>query len=156
MSSIMKTSSQFKDETISIVRTMPLKSILFIPDSYVDIYIDRWLKVDEKTGMSKAHEDYKRYYQYLTSLPDDLKVMDVNLYMFKVARSIIDDLLVDILQDGYYNSVFYQSNMSKKDVEYFVTLTRSIIDRLQDHITQESKELLYKNIDNIPDMVNKE
>ena len=60
MSNIMKTTSEFKKEITDIVRSMPLKEILFVPDSFVESAISAWLEVNPETGISIAQEEYRK------------------------------------------------------------------------------------------------
>jgi hypothetical protein len=51
MTNIMKTTAEFKKEITDIVRSMPLKEILFVPDSFVEGAISAWLEVDPEKDM---------------------------------------------------------------------------------------------------------
>ena len=138
MSNIMKTTSEFKKEITDIVRSMPLKEILFVPDSFVEGAISAWLEVNPETGISIAQEEYRKYYHMITSLPDKQVIMDIDLYMFRVARKIIDGLMISMLDVRYYDNIFGHANLSPDDAKYFVDLTNDVINRVEQQVEVES------------------
>ena len=138
MSNIMKTTAEFKKEITDIVRSMPLKEILFVPDSFVEGAISAWLEVNPETGISIAQEEYRKYYHMITSLPDEQVIMDIDLYMFRVARKIIDGLMIAMLDVRYYDNIFGHANLSPDDAKYFVDLTNDVINRVEQQVEAES------------------
>lgn len=138
MSNIMKTTAEFKKEITDIVRSMPLKEILFVPDSFVEGAISAWLEVNPETGLSIAQEEYRKYYHMITSLPDEQVIMDMDLYMFRVARKIIDGLMISMLDVRYYDNIFGHANLSPDDAKYFVDLTNDVINRVEQQVEAES------------------
>lgn len=138
MSNIMKTTAEFKKEITEIVRSMPLKEILFVPDSFVEGAISAWLEVNPETGISIAQEEYRKYYHMITSLPDEQVIMDIDLYMFRVARKIIDGLMISMLDVRYYDNIFGHANLSPDDANYFVDLTNDVINRVEQQVEAES------------------
>ena len=138
MSNIMKTTVVFKKEITDIVRSMPLKEILFVPDSFVEGAISAWLEVNPETGLSIAQEEYRKYYHMITSLPDEQVIMDIDLYMFRVARRIIDGLMISMLDVRYYDNIFGHANLSPDDAKYFVDLTNDVINRVEQQVEAES------------------
>lgn len=138
MSNIMKTTAEFKKEITDIVRSMPLKEILFVPDSFVEGAISAWLEVNPETGLSIAQEEYRKYYHMITSLPDEQIIMDIDLYMFRVARKIIDGLMISMLDVRYYDNIFGHANLSPDDAKYFVDLTNDVINRVEQQVEAES------------------
>ena len=138
MSNIMKTTAEFKKEITDIVRSMPLKEILFVPDSFVEGAISAWLEVNPETGISIAQEEYRKYYHMITSLPDEQVIMDIDLYMFRVARKIIDGLMISMLDVRYYDNIFGHANLSPDDAKYFVDLTNDVINRVEQQVEAES------------------
>ena len=138
MSNIMKTTAEFKKEITDIVRSMPLKEILFVPDSFVEGAISVWLEVNPETGLSIAQEEYRKYYHMITSLPDEQVIMDIDLYMFRVARKIIDGLMISMLDVRYYDNIFGHANLSPDDAKYFVDLTNDVINRVEQQVEAES------------------
>ena len=138
MANIMKTTAEFKKEVTDIVRSMPLKEILFVPDSFVEGAISAWLEVNSEKGMSIAQEEYRKYYHMLTSLPDEQVIMDIDLYMFRVARKIIDGLMISMLDVRYYDNIFGHANLSPDDAKYFVDLTNDVINRVEQQVEAES------------------
>ena len=138
MSNIMKTTAEFKKEITDIVRSMPLKEILFVPDSFVEGAISAWLEVNPETGLSIAQEEYRKYYHMITSLPDEQIIMDIDLYMFRVARKIIDGLMISMLDLRYYDNIFGHANLSPDDAKYFIDLTNDVINRVEQQVEAES------------------
>ena len=138
MSNIMKTTAEFKKEITEIVRSMPLKEILFVPDSFVEGAISAWLEVNPETGLSIAQEEYRKYYHMITSLPDEQVIMDIDLYMFRVARKIIDGLMISMLDVRYYDNIFGHANLSPDDAKYFVDLTNDVINKVEQQVEAES------------------
>ena len=138
MSNIMKTTAEFKKEITDIVRSMPLKEILFVPDSFVEGAVSAWLEVNPETGLSIAQEEYRKYYHMITSLPDEQVIMDIDLYMFRVARKIIDGLMISMLDVRYYDNIFGHANLSPDDAKYFVDLTNDVINRVEQQVEAES------------------
>lgn len=138
MSNIMKTTAEFKKEITDIVRSMPLKEILFVPDSFVESAISAWLEVNPETGLSIAQEEYRKYYHMITSLPDEQVIMDIDLYMFRVARKIIDGLMISMIDVRYYDNIFGHANLSPDDAKYFVDLTNDVINRVEQQVEAES------------------
>lgn len=138
MSNIMKTTAEFKKEITDIVRSMPLKEILFVPDSFVEGAISAWLEVNPETGLSIAQEEYRKYYHMITSLPDEQVIMDIDLYMFRVARKIIDGLMISMIDVRYYDNIFGHANLSPDDAKYFVDLTNDVINRVEQQVEAES------------------
>ena len=134
----MKTTAEFKKEITDIVRSMPLKEILFVPDSFVEGAISVWLEVNPETGLSIAQEEYRKYYHMITSLPDEQVIMDIDLYMFRVARKIIDGLMISMLDVRYYDNIFGHANLSPDDAKYFVDLTNDVINRVEQQVEAES------------------
>ena len=138
MSNIMKTTAEFKKEITDIVRSMPLKEILFVPDSFVEGAISAWLEVNPENGISIAQEEYRKYYHMITSLPDEQVIMDMDLYMFRVSRKIIDGLMISMLDVRYYDNIFGHANLSPDDAKYFVDLTNDVINRVDQQVEAES------------------
>lgn len=148
MESYIKSTQKFKDEVIEIVRLMPLKELLFIPDSMVESAIRGWLEIDEETGISPAQEEYKTYYRMMTTLPDEQVIMDINLYMFRVARKIVDTITLTMLDNKYYDTIFAHSDLSREDAEFFAEITNDVIDRMEDKISTDvilQKHMLRKS-----------
>ena len=64
--------------------------------------------------------------------------MDMDLYMFRVARKIIDGLMLSMLDVRYYDNIFGHANLSPEDTQYFVDLTNEVIDRIETQIEVDS------------------
>lgn len=139
---IVKRSSEFKDTVVAMVRAMPLNEMLLIPTSYIDKSIDAWLEVDPYTGISSAQEDYKHYFQFIMTIPKEMHVLDMDLYFLRVAKKIVDNMLITMLDTSYYKSVFGYADVEKEQYELIYALTNDVLDRLED--TQDGRRV-YKN-----------
>ena len=102
---IIKTSAEFKQTIIDMINAMPLDDMLLIPNNEIDKYISAWTEVDEN-GNSPAQEDYKRYFQFIMTIPPEMHIVDMDLYYFRIARKIIDSMLLSMLETSYYKTVF--------------------------------------------------
>lgn len=140
MGKLVKTAGEFKSEISDIIRALPLKQILLVPDSYVENTIKAWMELDDD-GVSPAQEEYKKYYQMLTSLPDDTSMLDIDLYMFKIARKIVDSMMLTMIETRYYENIFSQAKLEKDDYEYFLDVIDEIMERTSKDL-QESPDYL--------------
>lgn len=134
MNKIVKTAAEFKTEISDIIRALPLKQILLVPDSYIENTIKAWLELNEN-GVSPAQEEYKKYYQMLTSLPDDTSMLDIDLYMFKIARKIVDTMMLTMIETRYYENIFSQAQLEKDDYEYFLDVIDEIMERVSNDLS---------------------
>lgn len=121
---IVKTSAEFKQTIIDMIKAMPLDDILLIPKKEIGKYISAWTEPDE-SGNSPAQEDYKRYFQFIMTIPPEMHVVDMDLYYFRVARKIIDTMLISMLETSYYNTVFGSADV---DHENYMLLYELILD----------------------------
>lgn len=140
MVKLIKTSQEFKKEIMDIVRALPLKQILLIPDSYIENTLTAWLEHDHN-GVSPAQEEYKKYFQMLTSLPDNVEMIDIDLYMFRVARKIIDSMMLTMIENKYYENVFNQAQLEPDDYEYFLNVIDEIMERCSNDLSESPKFL---------------
>lgn len=147
----VKNSAEFKQEVCNIIRGMPLKEMLLIPDSFVESALTAWLEKNEETGISQAQEEYKQYYHMLMSLPEDIVMLDVDLYIFKVARRVLDTLMKTIIETQYYNNISKHADMLKEDAEFFVEVVDQLAERIEEDLESSSKEQLKENLKNIRD-----
>lgn len=142
VSPIVKRSSEFKDTVVSMVRAMPLDEMLLVPASYIDKGIEAWLAVDPDTGISPAQEDYKHYFQFIMTIPKEMHVLDMDLYYLRIAKRIVDNILMTMLDTSYYKSVFGYADVEKEQYELIYALTNDVLDRLE--TTQDGRRA-YKN-----------
>ena len=98
---IVKTSAEFKDTVTSIIRAMALDEFLLVPKSYIEDGINAWLEKNKETGECPAQEDYKCYYQFIMTIPPEMHVLDMDLYFLRVARRIVDNILLAMLETSY-------------------------------------------------------
>ena len=102
---IVKTSAEFKQTVIDMVRAMPLDDFLLIPQVELDKYISAWTEPDAN-GVVPANEDYKQYFQFIMTIPSEMQVLDMDLYYFRIARKIIGNMMIALLETKYYNTIF--------------------------------------------------
>jgi len=102
---IVKTSAEFKETVTSIIRAMALDEFLLVPKSYIENGINAWLERGEN-GECPAQEDYKCYYQFIMTIPPEIHVLDMDLYFLRVARRIVDNILLAMLETSLASGVY--------------------------------------------------
>lgn len=129
---IVKTSAEFKDTVTSIIRAMALDEFLLVPKSYIDDGINVWLERGEN-GVCPAQEDYKCYYQFIMTIPPEMHVLDMDLYFLRVARRIVDNILLAMLETSYYKSVFNYADAEKEQYNLIYEVTSDLLDRIEEN-----------------------
>lgn len=129
---IVKTSAEFKQTIIDMIKAMPLDDILLIPKQEIDKYIAAWTDQDE-SGNSPAQEDYKRYFQFIMTIPPEMHVVDMDLYYFRIARKVIDAMMVSMLETSYYNTIFGTSDVDHENYLLLYELILETADRIEDN-----------------------
>lgn len=129
---IVKTSGEFKQTVIDMVRAMPLDDFLLIPQAELDKYISAWTEPDAN-GVVPANEDYKQYFQFIMTIPDDMHVLDMDLYFFRIARKIIGNVLIALLETSYYNTVFGSSDIDHENYKLLYELIIHTATKIEDN-----------------------
>ena len=129
---IVKTSAEFKQTIIDMIKAMPLDDILLMPKPEIDKYIAAWTDADE-SGNSPAQEDYKRYFQFIMTIPPEMHVVDMDLYYFRVARKIIESMMVSMLETSYYNTIFGTSGVDHENYMLLYELIQDTADKIEDN-----------------------
>lgn len=129
---IVKTSAEFKQTIIDMIKAMPLDDMLLIPNNEIDKYILAWTEVNEN-GNSPAQEDYKRYFQFIMTIPPEMHVVDMDLYYFRVARKIIESMMVSMLETSYYNTIFGTSDVDHENYMLLYELIQDTADKIEDN-----------------------
>lgn len=128
---IVKTSAEFKQTIIDMIKAMPLDDFLLIPNNEIDKYIAAWTEPDE-SGNSPAQEDYKRYFQFIMTIPPEMHVVDMDLYYFRVARKIIESMMLSMLETSYYNIIFGTSDVDHENYQLLYELISETADKIED------------------------
>ena len=128
---IVKTSAEFKQTIIDMIKAMPLDDFLLIPNNEIDKYIAAWTEPDE-SGNSPAQEDYKRYFQFIMTIPPEMHVVDMDLYYFRVARKIIESMMLSMLETSYYNTIFGTSDVDHENYQLLHELISETADKIED------------------------
>lgn len=129
---IIKTSAEFKDTVTSIIRAMALDEFLLVPKQYIDDGINSWLERGEN-GECPAQEDYKCYYQFIMTIPPEIHVLDMDLYYLRVARRIVDNILLTMLDTSYYKSVFNYAEAEKEQYQLIYEVTTDLLNRIEEN-----------------------
>lgn len=142
---IVKTSAEFKETVTSIIRAMALDEFLLVPKQYIDDGINSWLERGEN-GECPAQEDYKCYYQFIMTIPPEMHVLDMDLYYLRVARRIVDNILLTMLDTSYYKSVFNYAEAEKEQYQLIYEVTTDLLNRIEEnqdgsHVFKNTKEL---------------
>lgn len=128
---IVKTSAEFKQTIIDMIKAMPLDDMLLIPNNEIDKYIAAWTEPDE-SGNSPAQEDYKRYFQFIMTIPPEMHVVDMDLYYFRVARKIIESMMLSMLETSYYNTIFGTADVDHENYQLLYELINETADKIED------------------------
>lgn len=128
---IVKTSAEFKQTIIDMIKAMPLDDFLLIPNNEIDKYIAAWTEPDE-SGNSPAQEDYKRYFQFIITIPPEMHVVDMDLYYFRVARKIIESMMLSMLETSYYNTIFGTSDVDHENYQLLYELISETANKIED------------------------
>lgn len=129
---IIKTSAEFKETITSIIRAMALDEFLLVPKQYIDDGINSWLERGEN-GECPAQEDYKCYYQFIMTIPPEMYVLDMDLYYLRVARRIVDNILLTMLDTSYYKSVFNYAEAEKEQYQLIYEVTTDLLNRIEEN-----------------------
>ena len=129
---IVKTSAEFKRTVIDMVRAMPLDDFLLIPQSELDKYISAWTEPDAN-GVVPANEEYKQYFQFIMTIPSDMQILDMDLYYFRIARKIIGNMMIALLESQYYNKVFGYEDINYENYQLLYELIKETGDKIEDN-----------------------
>ena len=127
---IVKTSAEFKQTIIDMIKAMPLDDMLLIPNNEIDKYISAWTEPD-KNGNSPAQEDYKRYFQFSMTIPPEMHIVDMDLYYFRIARRIIESMLLSMLETSYYKTVFGTADVMHENYQLLYELISETANKIE-------------------------
>lgn len=129
---IVKTSGEFKQTVIDMVRAMPLDDFLLIPQVELDKYISAWTEPDAN-GVVPANEEYKQYFQFIMTIPSDMQILDMDLYYFRIARKIIGNMMISLLETKYYNTVFGSADIDYENYKLLYELIIETGDKIEEN-----------------------
>lgn len=125
----------FHDAVVGNLCNLPLQEIFCIEDWYIDRLIKSWTRV-------KFDEEYKKYIFGLLMVSDKVGKLDSELYMWKITRSLVDELIVSLAEGFYYDdklSIIGENipftpyanyiDMDKDRLLYFFDIVDTIYDR---------------------------
>lgn len=127
---IVKTSAEFKQTIIDMIKAMPLDDMLLIPNNEIDKYISAWTEVNEN-GNSPAQEEYKQYFQFIMTIPPEMHIVDMDLYYFRIARKIIDSMLLSMLETSYYKTVFGTADVMHENYQLLYELISETANKIE-------------------------
>lgn len=149
MTRTILTAIEFQASVKVNLMNMGLQEVLYVDDGQIMNAYDMWLS-------KKFTSEYRSYVAMLLTLPDGIEFVDTHQYMFKVARKIGHELVIQ-LAEAYY----YENNMSvigeklmnmpyddpkhikDEDILYFLDIVDAVYKRTnEDYFSGDSDEYL--------------
>lgn len=136
MNSLVLSPQEFLKSVKQKYYDMNLEEIFKINKDKIHANFEQW----EKQQFKKV---YSKYLAMLMGLPDHMEFIDMELFLFKIARNIAHELIIVLAESYYYDdnmsiigeqkgSVYYPEytrNVSDLELAYFFTLFDSVYDR---------------------------
>lgn len=133
---------------------MGLEEIFHIESKYIMETYDRWLS-------RHMADDYRAYVAMLMTLPDHIQFVDTDQLLFKVARKLGHDLILQLAESFYYDDnktvigeklitqPFDDKRMIKdQEVLYFLDIVDTIYDRTNmEYFNGDSSEYTSSTLD---------
>lgn len=133
-----------KDEFFAYIRdsivNLPLKEMFYVDDWYIDRLITNWKTL-------KFESDYRKYIFGLLMLPKNLKQLDIDLMLWNVVRSLVDEMIVSLAEGFYYDemesvigeTIYFEPfkrykghEIDKQKVTYFLDILDTIYGRVEE------------------------
>lgn len=133
-----------KDEFFAYIRdsivNLPLKEMFYVDDWYIDRLITNWQTL-------KFESDYRKYIFGLLMLPKNLKQLDIDLMLWNVVRSLVDEMIVSLAEGFYYDemesvigeTIYFEPfkrykghEIDKQKVTYFLDILDTIYGRVDE------------------------
>lgn len=133
-----------KDEFFVYIRdsivNLPLKEMFYVDDWYIDRLITNWQTL-------KFESDYRKYIFGLLMLPKNLKQLDIDLMLWNVVRSLVDEMIVSLAEGFYYDemesvigeTIYFEPfkrykghEIDKQKVTYFLDILDTIYSRVEE------------------------
>nr|DAR03350.1 MAG TPA: hypothetical protein [Caudoviricetes sp.] len=125
----------FYNAVVDNLRNLPVQDIFRIEDLYIDRLIESWTRV-------KFDEEYREYIFWLLMISDNVGKIDSDLYIWKVTRGLVDELVISLAEGFYYDDKMtimgetvpftpYMNyiNMNKDRLMYFFDIVDTIYER---------------------------
>lgn len=125
----------FYNAVVDNLRNLPVQDIFRIEDLYIDRLIESWTRV-------KFDEEYREYIFWLLMISDNIGKIDSDLYIWKVTRGLVDELVISLAEGFYYDDKMtimgeavpftpYMNyiNMNKDRLMYFFDIVDTIYER---------------------------
>ena len=77
---------------------LPLKEMFYVDDWYIDRLLTNWKAF-------KFESDYRKYIFGLLMLPKNLKQLDIDLMLWNVVRSLVDEMILSLAEGFYYDEM---------------------------------------------------
>lgn len=133
---------------------MGLEEIFHIESKYIMETYDRWLS-------RYMTDDYRAYVAMLMTLPDHIQFVDTDQLLFKIARKLGHDLILQLAESFYYDDnktvigeklitqPFDDKRMIKdQEVLYFLDIVDTIYDRTNmEYFNGDSSEYTSSTLD---------
>ena len=141
---------EFKTAVERNLLSMGLEEIFHIESKYIEDTYERWLS-------KQMPDDYRTYVAMLMTLPDHIQYVDTDQLLFKIARKLGHDLILQLAESFYYEDnktvigeklitqpLDDRRMINDQEVLYFLDIIDTIYDRTNmDYFNGDSSE--YKN-----------
>ena len=139
--------TEFQSAVKSNLLAMGLDEIFHIEPKYISDTYDRWLA-------KNMANDYRTYVAMLMTLPDHIQFVDTDQLLFKIARKLGHDLVLQLAESFYYEdnmTVIGEKLITEpladrrlikdQEVIYFLDIVDTIYDRTNmDYFNGDSSE----------------
>ena len=146
--------TEFQSAVKRNLLSMGLDEILHIESKYTSNTYDRWLS-------KNMADDYRTYVAMLMTLPDHIQFVDTDQLLFKIARKLGHDLVLQLAESFYYEdnmTVIGEKLITEpladrrlikdQEVIYFLDIVDTIYDRTNlDYFHGDSNEYTSSTLD---------
>ena len=146
--------TEFQSAVKRNLLSMGLDEILHIESKYTSNTYDRWLS-------KNMADDYRTYVAMLMTLPDHIQFVDTDQLLFKIARKLGHDLVLQLAESFYYEdnmTVIGEKLITEpladrrlikdQEVIYFLDIVDTIYDRTNmDYFNGDSNEYTSSTLD---------
>ena len=146
--------TEFQSAVKRNLLSMGLDEILHIESKYTSNTYDRWLS-------KNMADDYMTYVAMLMTLPDHIQFVDTDQLLFKIARKLGHDLVLQLAESFYYEdnmTVIGEKLITEpladrrlikdQEVIYFLDIVDTIYDRTNmDYFNGDSNEYTSSTLD---------
>ena len=146
--------TEFQSAVKSNLLAMGMDEIFHIEPKYISDTYDRWLA-------KNMANDYRTYVAMLMTLPDHIQFVDTDQLLFKIARKLGHDLVLQLAESFYYEdnmTVIGEKLITEpladrrlikdQEVIYFLDIVDTIYDRTNmDYFNGDSSEYTSSTLD---------